>query len=327
MQNLDQLAGMAMVFTGVFVIMRALRVARIGTASEASVGVLSGLAIGAVGAVGPLSVSQWAANVILQIHGSEPIQLLDDPKLTDEKPPAPVEPEPITAPEADAPSSGGDDPIGVNLESLMPALGYVVAAGAAILLLAWFGYGLFVVFKKASSRRELARAAAQNETERLDRVWAEAVGRHDTVRSAMDKHQRDIDLVLSLPAINDLDEPKTAAFIEALARAQDASFDSRPESAEAVERYATATRRAQSAWGAALRNADLLSLSKFSHAERTTIRRVRALMAQARVGSTVAERKTYYDRAVSLLANIIELPEPAVAELEHVTRGELMSAG
>lgn len=211
-----------------------------------------------------------------------------------------------------------------NLSSTAAVVGWVLAIAVLVAIpTALAVWAIAAGRRKHAATAEAAAAALAAENERLDRIWTEAVSRHDEIRKQTELHARDIDLVLSIPAINDLAEPKTAAFVDALATAQDAAYETRPGSADAVERYVAATRRAETAWGVALLNADLLSLSKFTDSERKTIHRVRGLMTQARRGATPQERKAYYDQAMRLLGNVIMVPEPAVAELEQAVRAEL----
>ncbi|WP_292727631.1 hypothetical protein [Microbacterium sp. UBA837] len=196
-------------------------------------------------------------------------------------------------------------------------VGWVVAgvAGAAALLAL-----IYVTATKA--RRAMARDAA--ESGRLDRIWKESVQRHDRLREQWMDFQHDIEKVLSFPLLSDVSEPKTSAFIEALGAAADLSATRRPKSAEAVERYAQATRTAETRWQAALHHAERVRLARFEPGERDRIKKVQRLLRQAKNGgASPEERRTYYERAREMLGDLIRLPEPARLALEQEVRGEL----
>ena len=136
--------------------------------------------------------------------------------------------------------------------------------------------------------------------------------------------QHDIEKVLSFPLLSDVSEPKTSAFIEALGAAADLSATRRPKSAEAVERYAQATRTAETRWQAALHHAERVRLARFEPGERDRIKKVQRLLRQAKNGgASPEERRTYYERAREMLGDLIRLPEPARLALEQEVRGEL----
>ncbi|HEX7740580.1 MAG TPA: hypothetical protein VF426_13130 [Marmoricola sp.] len=179
---------------------------------------------------------------------------------------------------------------------------------------------IFVVSSKMMKARDRDAAEAQ----RLDRIWKEAVERHDRIRETWLDFQQDIEKLLTFPVMTDVSEPKTAAFIDAMGKATDLATDKRPKSAEAVERYAHATRTAETKWQAALHNAERVRLARFEPGERERIKKVQLLLRQAKSGAaTPQERRTYYERARDLLGDLIPLPEPARLALEQTVRGEL----
>lgn len=197
-------------------------------------------------------------------------------------------------------------------------------------LIGWIAAGvggsvatIFIVsylYRKA----QLARGRDAIEKKRLDRIWDESVQRHDELREQWLSFQQDIDKVLSFPLLSDVAEPKTAAFIEALGVAGDLSSDRRPRSAEEVERYAKATRAAETRWQAALLHAQRTRLARFAPGERDRIKKVQRLLQQAmNGGASPEERRTYFQRARELLGDLIPLPEPARLALEQSVRGEL----
>lgn len=221
-------------------------------------------------------------------------------------------------------STGGDSPLDpAGFETFLLVIGCIMAVVVLIGLIAGgVAYARSRKRKAVEAREAAARAKAEEEA-RLDRVWAEAVERHDHVRDEMMRHQSDIDLVLSMPAINDQHDEKTAAFTEALAKAADLAHDTRPSSAEAVEAYAAATRAAERAWGAAWRNADRIRLSKFSSEEQTRIKQVIKLMKRAEFETTPEARATYYRKAMQDLGHLIEIPAPAAEAIEQRIAGVL----
>lgn len=244
------------------------------------------------------------------------------------------EPEPTETPTADPTTDSTDTTVDGSTDSGSPldphafeiAL-WVIAVLIGIAVLVGLVAGGVVYARsrkrKATEAREAAARAKAEEEARLDRVWAEAVERHDHVRDEMMRHATDIDLVLSMPAINDQHESKTAAFTEALAKAADLAHDTRPASAEAVEAYAAATRAAERAWGAAWRNADIVRLSKFSPEERATIKQVMKLMERAQHETTAEARAAYYRKALKDLGHLIVIPRQAAEAIEQRVAGVL----
>lgn len=326
MTNLEPLLGMLLILSGLTVTIRGM-----WAMGRGGYGAGSSIALGAfmagLGLVGPVRAIEFFANAVLKVAASagmadgepyDPIDLTPDPKS--DKPEPSSEPGESSAPEPEA--AGSDTDLSEVGGDVLTWLLYLGGGALALAVVAGLVFGVVQLTAHTKKRRETNRA----EIERLDRVWSEAVARHDQIRDNILKYQRDIDLVLSLPAINDVEERKTADFYTALAQAQDAWFEIRPESAKAVEAYAAATREASTRWDIALRSAEKVSLSKFTDAERTTIRRVSGLMAQARHGATPQERKAYYDQAVKLLNNLIALPKPAMEAIERQVRGELTAS-
>lgn len=182
---------------------------------------------------------------------------------------------------------------------------------------------IFVVSSKVMKAKSRDAAEAQ----RLDRIWKEAVERHDRIRETWLDFQQDIEKLLTFPVMTDVSEPKTAAFIDAMGKTTDLATDKRPKSAEAVERYAAATRTAETKWQAALHNAERVRLARFEPGERERIKKVQLLLRQAKSGAaTPQERRSYYERARDLLGDLVPLPEPARLALEQTVRGELSIA-
>lgn len=180
-----------------------------------------------------------------------------------------------------------------------------------------------VVYVATAVRRGRSLDAA--ERDRLDRIWSESVARHDRLREEWLSFQQDFEKVLSFPLLTDVAEPRTAAFIDALGKATDLSADARPNSSDVVERYAQATRAAETKWHAALHHAERVRLARFAPGERDRIRKVQRLLRHAMNGGTAPEeRRAYYERARDLLGDLIPLPEPARVALEQSVRGELV---
>lgn len=193
-----------------------------------------------------------------------------------------------------------------------------IAVGVAGLVVA------LVLVLYISSRALRVRTLDAAERDRLDRIWKESVERHDRLRDAWLDFQHDIEKVLTFPLLSDVSEPKTAAFIDAMGKATDLATDRQSKSAEAVERYAQATRTAETKWQAALHHAERVRLARFEPGERDRIKKVSRLLRQAKSGgASPEERRTYYERARELLGDLIRLPEPARLALEQSVRGEL----
>lgn len=217
-----------------------------------------------------------------------------------------------------------DNPLaGIPTETVLAVLGGIAALALTLGLITAIVMGVRHQRRKQTEALAAAAQARIEEQTRLDRVWSEAVARHDHLREEMMRHQSDIDLVLSMPLINDQNDPKTAAFTEALARAADLAHDTRPASATAVDAYATATRAADRAWGTTWRNADRIRLAQFGPDERATIKQVAKLMHRAENETSAEARSAYYRKAVSMLGDLIEIPRPAAEAIEQRIAGVL----
>lgn len=280
-----------------------------GAASQAIGGVLAGGALLAVPTVLPSVLGSvdkvWGTNTVPE---SDVITY----------PEADQKPEPTASPEATDQTT-----LDVDAAEVFATIGIVLAILVTVGLAVAIALGIRAQRRKAASKRAAAERARVEEEARLDRVWDEAVARHDHLREESMRHQSDIDLVLSMPLINDFSEPKTAEFIQALGKAADLAHDTRPSSVEAVEAYADATRTAERAWGVAWRHADRVRLSQFDPAERATIKQVIKLMKRAEFETTPEARAAYYRKAVKDLGHLIEIPRPAVEAIEQKVAGVL----
>lgn len=167
---------------------------------------------------------------------------------------------------------------------------------------------------------------SDSERARLERIWGEAVDRHDRIRNEWMDHQTDIDKVLDLPTLTDVTEAPTAEFVERLGHAVDLATDTQPDDPLMIERYVAATRAAEIAWDRAKAHAERTYRSRFNPDEQERIGKIQRLMHKALRGSTSHERQAYYNRATDLLDTLvhpIRLPDHAITAVESAVRGEL----
>jgi uncharacterized membrane protein len=307
-----------LVVAGAVIAVKGLFDSRVGYPGAGS-RVVSGLMLAGLGGGLPVALRAFGPELGIEVPTAEET----DKPGSDSRPSNDPTPTTDSTPDS-TDTTGGDSPLDpAGFEVFLWVIGCIMAVVILIGLVAGgVAYARSRKRKTVEAREAAARARAEEEA-RLDRVWAEAVQRHDYVRDESMRHQTDIDLVLSMPVINDMSEPKTKAYIEALAQAVDLAHDTRPSSAEAVEAYAKATREAERAWGAAVRNADLVRLSKFSPEERKTIQQVAKLMKRAEHETTPAARKSYFEQATRILNNLIEIPTPAAEAIEQSIAGVL----
>ncbi|MFD3422645.1 hypothetical protein [Streptomyces decoyicus] len=187
--------------------------------------------------------------------------------------------------------------------ALVRYLGYVVAAGLVGLAMA------------AASRRHSRRRAERRRT--LEARAAEAArwdglhADHDAVRDAYGAYRMDVLTFLDRPALDDAAVPQTAAFLQAMYRADDA------RRGEDLAAYRSAVGDLRVAWKAADAHARRVGTSAHRRENRHAIKRARKALCRAQDSAGGPhEQRLAMAKARDLLDGIVDLPQEAVMELE-----------
>ena len=184
---------------------------------------------------------------------------------------------------------------GTLLTALLILLGAAVAGGAAAAAV----YTL---------KRQRERTAHKAE---LKRRWDLAQADHDLVLDQWTSYITDPLAHLDRPTLGETTVPQTVAFLHALDAAADARAGSDPEA------YRTAVSALKTAFQTADAHATRVGLSHLATAERTRVRRARALLVTAmddRAGHPLAQAALA--RSQELLAGVLPLPRETQRALD-----------
>lgn len=156
--------------------------------------------------------------------------------------------------------------------------------------------------RRADSRRRAAIDLARRQALETD---------HDTVREAYGTYAADVLQFLDRPALADVTDPRTVAFLHAM----DAAADARRGSD--LDTYRQAVSSLKIAWQAADEHARKSGTHHLPKSEQTAIARARALLRLALNGrSSDHERQAAYVKARALLDGVVTIPRQAAAQLE-----------
>ncbi|WP_032407534.1 hypothetical protein [Rhodococcoides fascians] len=112
------------------------------------------------------------------------------------------------------------------------------------------------------------------------------------------------------PLLDDLTEPRTAAFIDAFATMNDVRAEQCPDTAERVQAFAVAAQKARTAWRSADGYARTMGLRVTSVEDQRTVRRIRSALGIALDASaTGQERQTALRTVEELAAGIVTIPD------------------
>lgn len=134
---------------------------------------------------------------------------------------------------------------------------------------------------------------------------------HDKVREAYGEYASDVLEFLDRPALDDVTDPRTVAFLHAM----DAAADARR--GVDLDTYRQAVSSLKTAWQAADEHARKSGTRHLPEAERAAIAKARALLELAlddRGGDH--ERQAAYVKARALLDGVVTIPRQAAAQLE-----------
>ena len=132
------------------------------------------------------------------------------------------------------------------------------------------------------------------------------------------------------PLLDNLDEPRTAAFIDAFAEMNQNRPEQCPDTLERVQAFAVAARKAHTAWRKADGYARAIGMGVTSTEDHRTVRRIRSALGIALDDSaTGQERETALRTVQELAAGVVTIPDRiydnAKKAIETTTRKQLTS--
>ena len=132
------------------------------------------------------------------------------------------------------------------------------------------------------------------------------------------------------PLLDNLTEPRTAAFIDAFAAMNDVRPDQCPDTPERVQTFAVAAQKARTAWRSADGYARTMGLRVSSVDDQRTVRRIRSALGIALdTSATGQERETALRTVEELAAGVVTIPDRiydnAKIAIETTTRKQLAS--
>jgi len=180
-------------------------------------------------------------------------------------------------------------------------------------------------WRKAAERRHRRRVELyqlknrQAEAEQSSRADVQQVlDAHDAVNRRWLDYELDVGKLIDFPAMTDVREPLTVAFLRAKRDADGLRpAGTEPPAAGRLAEYRNAVNAFEVAFDVAEREARRIRDSKFTGPERDRLATARKLLRIASdAGSTPAERQTAYKRARRELDGLIVLPDATTAALE-----------
>lgn len=162
----------------------------------------------------------------------------------------------------------------------------------------------------------------------LDTDFAAAQAIYDDVAAAYAAYIADPYAIFTRPLLDDLSEPRTAAFIDAFADATALRPLTCPDSSDRVQAFASAAHAARSAWDSADTHARTLGMGVSSEDDTRIVRRIRSALNLALDDSaTGQERDTALQTVERLAAGLITIPDRiytrAKTAIETTTRKQL----
>lgn len=199
----------------------------------------------------------------------------------------------------------------------------VIYLGVAVAALAVVALTAYVVVR--TRHRILDRAAAAA-TLTADFAAARAV--YDDVASRYAEYLADPYAIFIRPLLDDLGDPRTAAFIDAFAEAGALNTETCPDSKNRVQAFADAARTALAAWKDADGHARAIGLGVRTDADKRTVRRIRSALDLALDDSAAAgEREAAMATVQRLSDGLMTVPDRIYARaktaLETTTRKQL----
>ncbi|OZC83444.1 hypothetical protein CH282_15960 [Rhodococcus sp. 06-418-1B] len=199
---------------------------------------------------------------------------------------------------------------------------WIGAVIGAVLILALAVY-LIVRTRHRILDRRTARTALVDDFAAAKAVYAE-------VADAYAEYLADPYAIFTRPLLDDLDQRRTAAFIDAFAGAGALNTDTCPATAERVQAFTDAARAAQKAWRAADTYARAIGMGVQTDDDKRTVRRIRSALDLALDDSAAAgERASAMHTVQRLSEGLMTVPDRIYVRtktaIESATRKQLTS--
>lgn len=170
----------------------------------------------------------------------------------------------------------------------------------------------------------------RNAKKALEADYAAAHAVYSEVADAYAAYLADPYSIFIRPLLDDLTEPRTAAFIDAFAAMNDVRPEQCPDTAERVQAFAVAAQKARTAWRSADGYARTMGLRVTSVDGQRAVRRIRSALGIALdTSATGQERETALRTVEELAAGVVTIPERIYASaklaIEATTRKQLTS--
>ncbi|MFY2787427.1 hypothetical protein [Rhodococcus sp. MALMAid1271] len=170
----------------------------------------------------------------------------------------------------------------------------------------------------------------RNAKKALEADYAAAHAVYSEITDAYAAYLADPYSIFIRPLLDDLTEPRTAAFIDAFATMNDVRPEQCPDTAERVQVFALAAQKARTAWRSADGYARTMGLRVTSVEDQRTVRRIRSALGIALdTSATGQERETALRTVEELAAGIVTIPDRIYASakiaIETTTRKQLTS--
>ncbi|AFR51557.1 hypothetical protein [Gordonia sp. KTR9] len=225
-----------------------------------------------------------SVGLVLTLVGPDPDQ--DRQPTSTDAPPAPTPPAPVEQ----APSA----PEASTDYTTLWIIGGAVAASLIVVAVAVLAYHKV---SQARSRRDILVKSTRAQ-------WAKAADILGSIDADYAAYHADLaDRLFTRPLLDDTNDPRTAAFLDAYTAAHAAAYDSRPLDKDLAERAVATALAARDAWSSASRHARETGLN-IRPAKREKLTRARKLLDQA-LDPTITDgyRDTLLDRITTMLAD------------------------
>ncbi|MEV8236981.1 hypothetical protein AB0P23_17210 [Rhodococcus sp. NPDC077669] len=199
----------------------------------------------------------------------------------------------------------------------------------------WFGGIAAVVVSVALAAYLIIRTRSHVTDRRtakkaLEDDYAAAHAVYSEVADAYAAYLADPYAIFVRPLLDNLDEPRTAAFIDAFAEMNQIRPEQCPDTVERVQAFAVAAQKAHTAWRKADGYARAIGMGVTSTEDHRTVRRIRSALGIALDPSaTGQERETALRTVAELAAGVVTIPDriydSAKIAIETTTRKQLTS--
>ncbi|MET3642806.1 hypothetical protein ABIC73_004409 [Prescottella equi] len=240
--------------------------------------------------------------------------------------PAEPESEPSPAPQPDPIPTPAPEPTPTDAGDSTPAASFDI--NPMILLAAIGAIGFLVITWFAVSNLRARRAERREEQEARERDWVTGQAVYKGVPDDYSAYLLDPFAWLQRPILEDVDEPLTAAFLEALAHTQALDLDIVPADQNRIDQFRTAAHELRAAWDKADQNARRIGTTIYERSSRNKLRKAAyALRTALDTSATAAERQAATETVKKLTDGLVKAPERVLsavtAAIETARRKEL----